>query len=211
MGVKKVYFVRHGETESNQLGLYQSPDEPLSPKGREGALAVAERCLHLKVDAVIASHFTRAQETARFISDRLEKPLITIPNAHEILNAKKVWGKPFTDEEAQKYQEEKEMGFSDPAWHPDGAENYYMVSERIEACIQMLEACEHEHVVFVSHGNFLRFFIARLLLEKDNSIEPNLAIYRSLSRMSNVSITEFDIERDTWKLFTWNDHAHFAE
>lgn len=209
--MKKVYFIRHGETQSNSSGLYQSPDVPLSDNGLKGALAVAERCTHLGADVVIASPFVRAQQTAACIGEHIGKPVVTFEHAHEVMNARTMWGKHFASEESQAYEEERTSRFIDPSWNFEGAENYYDVSKRVMACIEMLEQSQESNIIFVSHGNFLRFLIARLLLEKDDSIESNTAVNRSLYRMSNVGITEFMLENGAWKLFTWNDHAHFAE
>ena len=77
--------------------------------------------------------------------------------------------------------------------------------------MQLLETSEYNSIIFVSHGNFIRFMIAHILLEKNNDPETNLAVYRTLDRMSNVALTECKYEDGKWRLFTWNDHAHFAE
>lgn len=211
MAVKKIYFVRHGETDSNSGNLYQSPDVLLSERGLRGAAAVAKRCSHLDVDVIIASSFARAQQTAQCIRDEIQKPLITSEYAHEVINARFMWGKRFDCEEALVYQKERKEHFVDPEWGPDGAENFFDVNARVRACIHMLEESQYSSVIFVSHGNFIRFIIAHLLLEKSDDPETNLSVYRTLDRMSNVAITECVYENGKWRLFTWNDHAHFAE
>lgn len=209
--MKRVYFVRHGETDANLNGYYQSPEVPLSEKGHQGAKAVAQRCTHLNVDVVFASPFVRAQETAQHIVEAIKKPLITCEYAHEVLNAKFVWGIQFTSKEAITYQAERTENYTNPEWSPDGAENYFMVSERVTKTLEMIETSEHDNILLVAHGNFLKQLVARLLLQKREDVESNMAIYRSLDRMASVGITEFTYEDGQWKLFTWNDYAHFAE
>ena len=211
MATKRIYFVRHGETPHNKERIYQSDRVPLSEKGIAGAKAVADRLSTLPLDIMIASTFVRAQETAQAIELATGLSILTSPLIHEVLNARYIWGVGIESEEGKRYAQERREGFTTKEWHPDGAENYFMVSARVEATIAMLAAQAHEHIVVVSHGNFIRFLTARLLLQKQDDLESNMAVYRSLDRMQNAGITEFTYTDGMWKLFTWNDHAHFAE
>src|SRR5258708_4844633 len=65
----KVYFVRHGEVESNVLRHpYQEPTEPLNEKGQQQAAFVAERFATIPIDGIISSTMTRAHQTALAIA-----------------------------------------------------------------------------------------------------------------------------------------------
>ena len=61
---KVVYFVRHGQSEDNVAPVFQSPHSPLSAVGRQQAERIAERVSHLSFDALLASPYQRAKETA---------------------------------------------------------------------------------------------------------------------------------------------------
>ena len=209
--MKRVYFVRHGETDGNMRKVYQSPDVPLSEKGLAGAKAVAERLATLPIDSIIASDFKRAQQTAAVIQLVTDRALATSSYIHEVMNAKYMWGVPIDGEVGLAYAQERKAGFLTPSWSPDGAENYFLVSARVNATIALLEAHADQHIAVVTHGNFVKFLTARLLLNKREDVESNMAVYRSLERMSNVGITEFVYHDRAWHLFTYNDHAHFAE
>ena len=65
----KVYFVRHGQTNSNKESRHQFPETPLSDHGLTQADAVAKRFKHLKVDLIISSPYTRALQTATAIKE----------------------------------------------------------------------------------------------------------------------------------------------
>src|SRR5262245_24213248 len=64
---KVVYFVRHGQSEDNVAPVFQSPDSPLSAVGRAQAVRIAERVAKLSFQALLASPYRRAQETAAVI------------------------------------------------------------------------------------------------------------------------------------------------
>lgn len=211
MSIKKVYFVRHGETVGNVGKHFQFSDTPLSEVGHKGAQAVAERFRHIQVDDLIASPFIRAQQTAQYISEIIQKPVTTFEACHECLQALHIRGKKFESPEGQDYLQNYREKFSDPLWKPDGAENFFDIIQRVTVTVQMLENHEKENIVIVSHGAFIKSIVAYLLLDKNHNVKSNVAVAFNLKTMSNVGITEFTFEEGKWRLFTWNDHAHFAE
>jgi len=71
--MKRIYFVRHGESESNAGGIRSGPDTPLTQRGYEQAEQIARRCANLPVEVLISSSMLRAQETAKIISEKIGK------------------------------------------------------------------------------------------------------------------------------------------
>jgi probable phosphoglycerate mutase len=63
-----LYLVRHGEQRDAEYGL---PDGPLSPRGVRQAHAIAERLGGVPFTGAFTSPLTRAQETARIMTERL--------------------------------------------------------------------------------------------------------------------------------------------
>jgi len=211
MSLKKVYFVRHGETEGNLANYFQGPEDPLTEFGHKGAEAVAGRFAHLQVDELIVSPFKRAQQTAKYIATIVNKPIITFDAFHECMHPLAVRDKEFDGEEGKAHLDAYEKNFCDPQWKPEGAENFHDVKERMDLCITLIQESIHENIVVVTHGLFLRRFAAYLLLGQSANAESNWIVSSHFKTMSNVGITEFIIENENWKLRTWNDCAHFAE
>lgn len=211
MSVKRVYFVRHGQTVGNHGGYFQFSDTPLSEAGIEGAKAVALRFQHLAIDELIASPFTRTQQTASYISEITQKPIVTVKSFHECLQPLVIRGQKFDSEAGLLHIDAYKENYARDSWKPDGAENFFDVLLRVKESIEFLQSSSSENVIVVSHGAFLKSLTAYLLLNKSEDLQSNIAVAFSLKSMSNVGITEFMYEDGTWKLFTWNDHAHFAE
>lgn len=64
------YFVRHGESESNEGGkIAGREDPPLSARGREQAAGAAEWFRSRQIGRIFSSPLVRAAETARIIAD----------------------------------------------------------------------------------------------------------------------------------------------
>jgi len=70
-----IYFVRHGESQANQRGVFagQKDDSALTEKGKEQAIATAQeiKIENLKIDRIIASPLKRTKETAEIIAEEI--------------------------------------------------------------------------------------------------------------------------------------------
>ncbi len=209
--MKKVYFVRHGETEGNVGKFFQTHDTPLTERGHDGAKAIAERLSHLTTDAIIASPFYRTQQTAGYISEAIKLPIETVESLHELQQSFVVRGKLWDSEEGQEFIEDRTKNFFDSNWEIPGAENHAMLLDRIKDTVEILEKHEAQNIVVVSHGIFLRYLAIYLLLSKSEDSAIHRIMYNNLHLLSNVAVTEFIYSEGAWKLFTWNDRAHFAD
>jgi broad specificity phosphatase PhoE len=69
--MKKIYLIRHGETESNRKGIFRGRlDVPLSRNGKEQAKDLNRYFQNLHVDVVYTSPLQRAVETAETVFPR---------------------------------------------------------------------------------------------------------------------------------------------
>ena len=209
--MKRVYFVRHGETEGNIGKFFQTSETPLTEKGHLGAKAIGERLRHLKIDAILASPFVRTQQTAGHISEAIAVPVETLQPLHEFMQSAAVRGMQWDCPEGIAYIDARRNHFFDPTWERDGAENHTRVLERVKEAVTFIENHPAQNIVVVSHGQFLALLSTYLLLGKSTDPTTSKTLYGSLHLLSNVAITEFIYTDDAWKLFTWNDRAHFAD
>lgn len=66
--MKKIYLIRHGETESNRRGIFRGRlDIPLSQNGREQAADLKQYFENISVESVYTSPLRRAVETAETV------------------------------------------------------------------------------------------------------------------------------------------------
>ena len=68
-----LWFVRHGESTWNASGFVQgqAPGPVLTPKGRNEAAGIAERCAGIGITAIYTSDLKRARETAEIVGRAL--------------------------------------------------------------------------------------------------------------------------------------------
>ncbi len=85
-GVRRFYFVRHGETAGNASLIVQSPVIPLNETGRAQAARAAERLAGAEdITRIEASSYLRAYETAQAAARRLAVPMNATPRLGERL------------------------------------------------------------------------------------------------------------------------------
>ena len=78
------FYLRHGETETNRLGLITgATDIELNARGREQALAAARLIQGLKVDAIYSSPLRRARDTAECVARAVGVPVILVQGIAE--------------------------------------------------------------------------------------------------------------------------------
>lgn len=74
--VKRLYFIRHGLSVHNQLGVFSGRiNSPLSDEGRQDVLAKAQPITQLGIDTIVSSPLSRALESAKIIAGVIGYPI----------------------------------------------------------------------------------------------------------------------------------------
>lgn len=212
---KTVYFVRHGQSVDNASPVFQSIDSPLSEKGKGQAKNIAERLSSVQFELLIASPVQRAKETAQYIAKSSDREVVFSDLFVERIKPSEIDGKPWTDTEANKvWREWEETLYTSHSRISDG-ENYDDTIVRVDKALAFLEDCTESTIAVVTHGYFLRAMLARVLLG-NNLTGPIMKRFQERTSIENTAITVLNYrdayEEDfAWRLWTLNDHSHFAE
>lgn len=212
---KIVYFVRHGQSEDNASPVFQAYDSRLNERGREQARYVAERASQLGADILISSPQPRAYETAEIISKTVGKQVVASDLFVERGKPSFVDGKPWEDARASKMYDEWDKSLYTPGYKVADGENYDEIVSRADAALAYLLKQDVSKILVVSHGHFIRTIVARVILGDTLTGDSLLRFHRTTS-LENTALTvlhyrEAYQEPAAWRLWTLNDHAHFAE
>lgn len=209
--MKKVYFVRHGESEGNVGPIRQTLATPLTQKGKSQAQAVAIRCTSFPIDTIISSSMNRAKETAHIILDKVNKPIEYSDLFVERRRSSEVLGKPKNDPIALKIENEIETNFRKSGWRYSDEENFDDLKNRALDALQHLAEKPEENILVITHGLFLRIVMACVVFGNDLTGDECDQFIRAF-HMENTGITVIDYDEKeegwTWRLWIWNDHAH---
>jgi broad specificity phosphatase PhoE len=212
---KTVYFVRHGQSEHNIAPVFQSPDSPLSPEGMRQARRIADRVSRLAFEALIASPFLRARETAEAVARATRKEPEFSALFVERMKPSRINGKPFADEEAHAIWRDWERGLYTPGLRVEDGENFDDLVARADKALAFLGARSELSLLVVTHGYFLRAMLARVLIGDLLTGE----LFRRFQKSAATENTGLTVLRyhgaagkpPRWRLWTYNDHAHLAD
>ncbi len=206
--MKRVYFVRHGETVANQHKTLQDLTNPLTLEGERQALRVAERAVSLTIDFCVASDALRTRQTASSIADQIGKEFEYSPLFREWPVPSSFVGLPEDGEVYREYIQQRNA--ESTAWKLEDEESFEDRIVRVRNAMRFLENKDANDILVVTHGMFLKFLIGTVLIGQDMTRE----IWRAMSwnlTTTNTGITVCLVDGDRWRLLTWNDHAHFGD
>ncbi len=212
---KVVYLVRHGQSVDNAARVFQSPDSPLSGIGQEQAKKLAQRLSGLTFDALISSPFERAKGTTAFITDRIGLVTEYSELFVERLKPRGISGRPYADKEIHGLWRSWEESLYTPGTRVEDGENYDDLLERADKALAYLKNRPEESMLVVTHGDFLRTVLARVLLGELFSGEA-LRNIQKVALIDNSGITALRFQKAydevaRWRLWIYNDHSHLAD
>ena len=214
--MKKIYFVRHGESEGNAGTTLQDSFSPLTNKGRKQAELVAKRFKGIKIDKILASPQIRAKSTAEIINQVLQKSDIEFSD----LLKERSWpsaliGKPRNGPETIAIESLIHSNIHNLNWRHSDEENFLDLKERALKLLKHIDSLKEENILLVSHGIFLRMFTAIVLLGPELTSHEWWDFFCNTStNNTGVSVFaefKFRDESPHWQLVSWNDHAHLGE
>jgi phosphoserine phosphatase len=164
LATKKIYIVRHGQTDYNLKGIVQGSgiDAPINENGREQAKKFFEAHKQIKFDKV---YYTGLQRTRQSIAGFLEMgiPSLALPEMNEIS-----WGKyegvPMTHDENQYYLTMlSHWASGDLDYAIAGGESPNMVKRRLKKGLKKILDEGHEQVLVCMHGRAMRMLLSVML------------------------------------------------
>ncbi len=215
--MKRIYFVRHGESVSNAEGMVQGLTDPLSLEGEKQVLRIAERAQNLGFTELFSSDAVRARMTAEAISQATKIPIEESTLFREVKCPTSLIKYANLSEEFLHFMALHKEHAHEAHWHFEDEENYHDLVMRANKVLEFLLMREADEVCVVTHGHFLRFLLATMVLG-DELTPKSWDAFAKHFGMTNTGVTlcayqgtRHHPEEKIWRILTWNDHAHFAE
>ena len=212
-GMKTIYFVRHGQSESN-IGLAHGAESPLTARGQKQAQFMGVRAAELPIDCIIASTMTRARQTAAIIASCVGKEVAdTSDLLVECRRTSEHKGKSHHDPESMRIDKEIYAHFTEPGYRYLDEENFDDLKWRAGEALAYLESRPEDHIMVITHGLFLRVLMSRALFGESLTAKECETIIRGFhTQNTGLTIFRHDASKpQPWWVWTWNDHAHLAD
>jgi broad specificity phosphatase PhoE len=184
--MKRLFYVRHGETEMNVAGVWSGRIEtPLTQTGKQQAQE-AGKALKAKlphVDLIICSPLTRAYHTASIIAGEIGYPIENIQKNPLLLE--RSFGNLEGTSDINYYAEHGGLESLDEV---EGAETVEQMQMRAGEALSMIELLPQDNILVVSHGTFGRAF--RRAVDKLPHTHEYIQEHRDEYKLKNAEIIE---------------------
>lgn len=194
-----IYLVRHGETIGNQQKFHQSADTPLTEIGLFQAERLAHRFKKIKIDALFASPYKRAQQTAGKISARINLPIVTNDLFREFFWPKEILGLKRVNPKSIEVRSLVEANQFNPDWHYSDEENLAEFKQRVLEAKLFLASQKQENILVASHGFFIVMFLFLAISSpKSQTLENAIYFSRALACSNGaISIVKYEEKNGT--------------
>ncbi len=207
MSQKKIYLIRHGQTEYNRRGVVQGSgiDAPLNEVGQFQAEAFYRAYRHIDFDRVYTSVLQRTvQSVQHFLDAKL--PHTQLAGLNEIN-----WG--IKEGKVANSEDHAHYAAVVKAWRQgnldeaiEGGESpLALLEKQKKALAEILSTQEEETILICMHGRAMRIFLC-LMLERDlrhmdDFPHANLCLY----------LLQYDYDSGKFYLELFNDQSHLPE
>lgn len=200
MSIKRVMFIRPGETDWNRIGRWQGQVAiPLNEHGRAQAGRLSAFVRNLGLSAMYSSDLRRAKDTAGIICETLEfDPIYDARLRERHMGA---WQGLTFNEIREWYPDEYAKLRSDPeGYQIPGGESRKSVRKRVLAAFDAILNGENgENIAVLSHTTAIMILLDELV--------PDCKAYEV--EFSNISVTTISRNSDdVWRVDQLNDVSH---
>jgi len=199
---KKIYLVRHAQSEFNEKGIFQGRlDSDLTPLGFVQARMVAKALSGEGIEVIIASPQRRAYKTALVIGDVLGIGVELEERIREMsfgmLEGRNFW---------ELFEERRDVmvkWLKDPTKHPlTGQEPVELFERRVSSFLEELKVRREERIAVVGHGGTLH---AMVCLALGLGLDKLWHIH-----MDNASISLLEWDGENFKVAYLNRLCHLT-
>lgn len=214
--MKKVYVVRHGQSEANAGGVIRADDAetPLTEQGHEQAKFIAKRASKLPIEVIISSTMLRARQTAEHIAETTNATIELSDLIVERRSPSGFEGLFSTDSKVVEAGKAIEENLGIPNYRYSDEETFEEIRDRAIKALNFLALRPEAEILVVSHGMFLKMLTGIVLFGNELSAPAAGNMVRATkTQNTGLTIFEYDEARSlgSWRMLTWNDHAHLAD
>lgn len=200
----RLIFVRHAEAEGNKTRRFHGwTDSGITEKGHLQAKRVAERLVSMDVDVIYSSSLKRTMQTASYISEALNLPVISSDMLKEINGGD--WEDVPWEELQERWPDEYEVWENRPYEHrmPNGESMDEFQNRLINEVMRIIRLNEGRNILIVTHGTAIRAMLCHF---RDCTLEEMI----NVAWCDNTAITIIDYENGKFSTVIEGDATHLG-
>ena len=195
-------FIRHAEAEGNiNREFHGFTNSPITEKGHKQAQLVAKRLEDISMDVLYSSSLKRTLQTAQYIADVKQLPIIRTDKLKEINGGD--WEGKLWDELPNLWPIEHKTWEHEPHVHqmPNGESMVGFQNRLIEEVMKIVLDNQGKNIGVVTHGTAIKAMMCRFL-------HKELEEMVNIRWFDNTSVTIVEFENDRFNVVLEGDASH---
>lgn len=201
----RLLIVRHAEAEGNVNRKFHGwTDSSITEKGHIQAKLLAEKLKDVDIDVLYSSSLKRTLQTAQYISEAKQLPIIRTDKLKEINGGD--WEERTWDELPKLWPKEYETWETSQHIHqmPNG-ESMSELQDRVSKEIEKIISQNHgKNICIVTHGTAIKTLICYFK-------KLNLCEMRNIIWHDNTSVTIVDYVDENYEILAEGDASHLTD
>ncbi|MGL5615884.1 MAG: histidine phosphatase family protein [Sarcina sp.] len=202
--MRKIFLVRHGETEWNKLDKMQGwADSPLSELGEMQAKWLSEKINDFNINKIYTSPSGRAIRTSNLIKGDNNIEIVVSENLKEMNMG--VWEGLEKKVIENLYSEDYYNFWNTPEKYipKENGESFLEVRERVfQEIMKIVKENDNKNILIVSHGLSIKSFLSELENKKIEELWSEPIV-------NQTSVTEIDFYEDRYEIIRKGDISHY--
>jgi broad specificity phosphatase PhoE len=196
-------MVRHGQTAANAAGILQGQiNTELDTTGIMQAECAAAALAETKFDLIFSSDLQRAMHTAQIIGQKLQQPVIPMPELRE-WDLGNLQGRQVSELQQQYSHILEAFKYDGENFDVPGGERRSEFYARLAECLDhMASEYAGKHLLLVTHAGPMRAVFRHIVGTTRAGV--------MLPSTVNASISTFCCRDGEWQLRSWNVTDHLA-
>lgn len=202
----RLIFVRHAEAEGNLNRRFHGwYDSKITEKGHKQAKKVAERLADIPIDILYSSSLTRTLQTAQYIADIKQLPIIRTDKMKEINGGD--WENKLFEDLPKLYPKENYTWENEPHLHqmPNGENTAEFYERLIKEVKSIITQNMGKNICIVTHGGAIRTMLCRFYGEPLENMK-NIGWHENTS----VTVVDYDNEKDQFEVILEGGVEHLG-
>jgi len=165
-----IYLIRHGQTTGDIEDRYGGDyDDHLTEEGHKQSEQLAEKLINSNIEIIFCSPKIRAQETAKYLSEKLICEAEIINDLRERNHYGILTG--VIKSQAGETHPHLVTLINDRTSTIEGAETYESLKERVIKVFKEIIRSDHETIAILTHGGVIRAIFREILDEGEINID----------------------------------------
>lgn len=197
--MKKVYLLRHGESDVNINNVWETRESDLTERGQLQSKLKSKELERLSINVIISSSMKRAISSAKIISEVIKQNVEISALFDERRQPSEMLNKEKDNPKIIEIYNTIKESFYSASFRYSDEENFNDLKERVKRILKYLSNRPEDTILVVTHGFLIRFICAYIIFGDSSDGKKYMNVLDGL-KVDHCSIVNIIKINPDWQL-----------